>query len=148
MFEIKRVYEEPAKRDGTRVLIDRLWPRGLKKEDAAVDYWMKEIAPSDTLRKWFGHKEERWQEFKSRYLKRLDHQTSLNGLLSYCRPLYFAGWKAGFSPSYRCRVYTRKRRRQRRNFPTVILQLWFWDPEVLADFINEEIINLFMPGYR
>ncbi|BBO17885.1 conserved hypothetical protein [Candidatus Brocadia pituitae] len=71
MFEIKRVYEEPAKRDGTRVLIDRLWPRGLKKEDAAVDYWMKEIAPSDTLRKWFGHKEERWQEFKSRYLKEL-----------------------------------------------------------------------------
>ncbi len=71
MFEIKRVYEEPAKNDGTRVLIDRLWPRGLKKEEAAVDYWMKEIAPSDTLRKWFAHKEERWQEFKSRYRKEL-----------------------------------------------------------------------------
>ncbi|KAB2832767.1 MAG: DUF488 domain-containing protein [Candidatus Brocadia sp.] len=71
MFEIKRVYEEPAKNDGTRVLIDRLWPRGLKKEEAAVDYWMKEIAPSDTLRKWFAHKEERWQEFKNRYRKEL-----------------------------------------------------------------------------
>ena len=77
MFEIKRVYEEPAKNDGTRVLIDRLWPRGLKKEDAAIDYWMKEIAPSDTLRKWFAHKEERWQEFKSRYMKELKEKNEL-----------------------------------------------------------------------
>ena len=77
MFEIKRVYEEPAKNDGTRVLIDRLWPRGLKKEDAAIDYWMKEIAPSDTLRKWFAHKEERWQEFKSRYMKELKDKNEL-----------------------------------------------------------------------
>ncbi len=77
MFEIKRVYEEPAKNDGTRVLIDRLWPRGLKKEDAAIDYWMKEIAPSDTLRKWFAHKEERWQEFKSCYMKELKDKNEL-----------------------------------------------------------------------
>ncbi|TVM00978.1 MAG: hypothetical protein CV087_11875 [Candidatus Brocadia sp. WS118] len=77
MFETKRVYEKPAKNDGTRVLIDRLWPRGLKKEDAAVDYWMKEIAPSDTLRKWFAHKEERWQEFKSRYMKELKEKNEL-----------------------------------------------------------------------
>ncbi len=77
MFEIKRVYEEPAKNDGTRVLIDRLWPRGLKKEDAAIDYWMKEIAPSDTLRKWFAHKEERWQEFKNRYMKELKEKNEL-----------------------------------------------------------------------
>lgn len=74
MIGIKRVYEKPDNGDGIRVLIDRLWPRGLKKEDAAIDYWMKEIAPSDTLRKWFGHKEERWQEFKSRYLKELEEK--------------------------------------------------------------------------
>ncbi len=77
MFEIKRVYEKPAKNDGTRVLIDRLWPRGLKKEEADIDYWMKEIAPSDMLRKWFAHKEERWQEFKSRYLKELKEKNEL-----------------------------------------------------------------------
>ncbi len=77
MFGIKRVYEEPAKNDGTRVLVDRLWPRGLKKEDAAIDYWMKEIAPSDTLRKWFAHKEERWQEFKNRYMKELKEKNEL-----------------------------------------------------------------------
>lgn len=77
MFETKRVYEKPARNDGTRVLIDRLWPRGLKKEEAAIDYWMKEIAPSDTLRKWFAHKEERWQEFKSRYMKELKEKNEL-----------------------------------------------------------------------
>lgn len=77
MFETKRVYEKPARNDGTRVLIDRLWPRGLKKEDAAIDYWMKEIAPSDTLRKWFAHKEELWQEFKSRYMKELKDKNEL-----------------------------------------------------------------------
>lgn len=58
-------------------MIDRLWPRGLKKEEAAIDYWMKEIAPSDTLRKWFAHKEERWQEFKSRYMKELKEKNEL-----------------------------------------------------------------------
>src|SRR5574337_739817 len=77
MFQIKRVYEKPAKNDGTRVLIDRLWPRGLKKEEAGIDYWMKEIAPSDTLRKWFAHKEERWHEFKSRYMKELKDKNEL-----------------------------------------------------------------------
>ncbi|MCF6155371.1 MAG: DUF488 family protein [Candidatus Brocadia sp.] len=77
MFQIKRVYEKPSKNDGTRVLIDRLWPRGLKKEEAKIDHWMKEIAPSDTLRKWFAHKEERWQEFKSRYLKELKEKNEI-----------------------------------------------------------------------
>jgi len=77
MIGIKRVYEKPDNGDGIRVLIDRLWPRGLKKEDAAIDYWMKEIAPSDTLRKWFAHKEERWQEFKSRYRKELKDKSEL-----------------------------------------------------------------------
>ena len=77
MFEIKRVYEKPAKNDGTRVLVDRLWPRGLKKEEAGIDYWMKEIAPSDTLRKWFAHKEECWHAFKSRYLEELKEKKDI-----------------------------------------------------------------------
>ena len=77
MFGIKRVYEKPDEGDGIRVLVDRLWPRGLKKEEAKIDHWMKEIAPGDTLRKWFAHKEERWQEFKSRYMKELKDKNEL-----------------------------------------------------------------------
>lgn len=63
----KRVYETPAAEDGTRVLVDRIWPRGLRKRSAAIDLWLKEIAPSTGLRKWYGHKPERWAEFKKRY---------------------------------------------------------------------------------
>jgi uncharacterized protein YeaO (DUF488 family) len=71
MIRIKRVYEEPAKEDGYRILVDRLWPRGLRKERAKVDLWMKEIAPSDALRKWFGHQTEKWAEFAKRYRRDL-----------------------------------------------------------------------------
>ena len=67
----KRVYEEPEPDDGLRILVDRLWPRGLKKEAAKIDSWMKEIAPSDELRRWFAHKPERWPQFKKRYLQEL-----------------------------------------------------------------------------
>ena len=65
--EIKRVYEPRGDRDGTRVLVDRLWPRGLTKEKAGVDLWLKDIAPSTELRKWFGHDSDRWHEFQQRY---------------------------------------------------------------------------------
>lgn len=64
---IKRVYEPPAPTDGTRLLVDRLWPRGMRKEDAHVDHWMKDIAPSDALRKWFHHDPVHWDEFDRRY---------------------------------------------------------------------------------
>jgi uncharacterized protein YeaO (DUF488 family) len=67
MIRIARIYEAPRRNDGWRVLVDRLWPRGLKKEAARVDEWMKEIAPSNELRKWFAHKPERWPEFQKRY---------------------------------------------------------------------------------
>ncbi len=67
MIQVKRVYEKPAKEDGFRVLVDRLWPRGLTKERVKADLWMKEIAPSDALRKWFGHDPEKWEEFVKRY---------------------------------------------------------------------------------
>lgn len=70
-MQIKRVYERPAPADGYRVLVDRLWPRGLSKERAAVDDWLREVAPSAVLRRWFGHEPARWAEFKQRYFQEL-----------------------------------------------------------------------------
>ena len=66
-IKLKRVYAEPSKSDGKRILVDRLWPRGLSKEKAQVDLWLKEVAPSNELRKWFSHDPEKWPEFKKRY---------------------------------------------------------------------------------
>ena len=71
-IKIKRVYEQPDKNDGRRILVDRLWPRGLTKEKAGVDLWLKEIAPSTELRRWFGHDPDRWEEFKERYRAELE----------------------------------------------------------------------------
>jgi uncharacterized protein YeaO (DUF488 family) len=71
MFRIKRAYEPAAPEDGFRVLVDGLWPRGLSKKDAAIDEWLRDIAPSAELRKWFGHDPERWAEFKARYREEL-----------------------------------------------------------------------------
>jgi uncharacterized protein YeaO (DUF488 family) len=71
MIKIKRVYNEPSQDDGKRILIDRLWPRGLKKEDAQIDEWLKEIAPSNELRKWFNHDPNKWGEFKNRFFMEL-----------------------------------------------------------------------------
>ena len=71
MIKLKRAYEPPAKIDGTRILVERLWPRGLTKEKAKIDMWLKDIAPSPELRKWYGHDTEKWAEFKKRYLKEL-----------------------------------------------------------------------------
>ena len=70
-IRIKRVYEQPDKNDGRRILVDRLWPRGLTKGKACIDLWLKNIAPSTELRKWFGHDKSRWVEFKERYLAEL-----------------------------------------------------------------------------
>lgn len=69
---VKRVYDPPSRNDGYRVLVDRLWPRGLTKEDAALDAWSKELAPSAALRKWFGHDPARWEGFRHRYAGELD----------------------------------------------------------------------------
>lgn len=81
MFKIKRIYEPAESSDGYRVLVDRLWPRGVSKAKAHVDLWMKEIAPSDKLRKWFGHDPERWAEFQKRYRKELKEKSELVGQL-------------------------------------------------------------------
>jgi uncharacterized protein YeaO (DUF488 family) len=77
MIKIKRIYESPSKDDGFRVLVDRLWPRGISKAKVKLNLWLKDIAPSDVLRKWFGHKETRWKEFKKRYLKELEDKKEL-----------------------------------------------------------------------
>ncbi|KAB0266527.1 DUF488 domain-containing protein [Microvirga brassicacearum] len=69
--KLKRAYEDPAPADGVRVLVDRLWPRGVKKEDAAIEQWAKDLAPSTDLRKWFGHDPARWDEFRKRYADEL-----------------------------------------------------------------------------
>ncbi|MGX5846381.1 DUF488 domain-containing protein [Mesorhizobium sp. PL10] len=82
---VKRIYEPPAEADGRRVLVDRIWPRGVRKEDAALTLWLKHIAPSDALRKWFGHEPARWAEFRKRYAIELDGNeevvAQLRGLL-------------------------------------------------------------------
>lgn len=77
---IKRVYEPAADNDGSRILVDRLWPRGVSKRKAALDGWAKEIAPSPALRKWFGHKPERFQEFSKRYRAELKGNEALKEL--------------------------------------------------------------------
>jgi len=71
VIKIKRVYEVKEPGDGVRILVDRLWPRGLRSTDAGIDEWMKDIAPSDELRKWFAHDPEKWPEFKRRYTQEL-----------------------------------------------------------------------------
>jgi uncharacterized protein YeaO (DUF488 family) len=71
-IRLKRVYDAPAKSDGWRVLVDRIWPRALKKNKAQIDQWLKDIAPSTALRKWFGHDPSRWKEFKKKYWAELD----------------------------------------------------------------------------
>ena len=72
MIRIKRTYELPARGDGRRILVERLWPRGMKKENLEADAWMKEVAPTTELRKWFGHRVERWEKFRQRYRDELD----------------------------------------------------------------------------
>jgi uncharacterized protein YeaO (DUF488 family) len=71
MIHLKRAYEEPSKTDGLRVLVERLWPRGLTKERAAVDLWLRDVAPSPELRTWFGHDPARWEQFQERYRREL-----------------------------------------------------------------------------
>ncbi len=81
-IKIKRIYEEAVKSDGTRILVDRIWPRGISKEDAHLDDWIKEIAPSTELRKWFDHKDERFDEFSKKYKIELkDHKDLTDALL-------------------------------------------------------------------
>lgn len=78
MIKVKRVYEETAKSDGLRILVERLWPRGFTKERAGIDLWLREVAPSPELRKWFGHDPAKWAEFRRRYLAELKREPALS----------------------------------------------------------------------
>jgi uncharacterized protein YeaO (DUF488 family) len=82
---IKRIYEPAAKTDGFRILVDRLWPRGVSKENAHIDLWLKEIAPSTDLRNWFNHEPEKWKEFCSRYKMELKDSSALSELRALLR---------------------------------------------------------------
>ena len=77
MIILKRVYEKPEKEDGTRILVDRLWPRGISKEEARIDLWLKDIGPSNNLRKWFNHEDSKWGEFKKKYFEELKDKKEL-----------------------------------------------------------------------
>lgn len=83
---VKRVYEEPGPADGLRILVDRLWPRGVSKENARIDVWLKNVAPSNDLRKWYQHDHQKWPEFKKRYFAELDNEKgALEELKGYVR---------------------------------------------------------------
>src|SRR5262249_55980527 len=81
MIKLKRAYEKPSRDDGARILVERLWPRGLTKERAALDLWLKEVAPSPELRKWFGHDPAKWEQFQKRYWKELEEKEEAVQLL-------------------------------------------------------------------
>ena len=84
-ISLKRVYDTASETDGLRVLVERLWPRGISKERAAIQHWLKEIAPSPELRRWYGHRPERWNEFEKRYHAELDANTdAVRALMALC----------------------------------------------------------------
>jgi uncharacterized protein YeaO (DUF488 family) len=85
-IDVKRAYDPPTRSDGYRVLIDRLWPRGITKDDLQVDVWLKDLAPSADLRKWFGHDPKKWDEFRRRYARELEgHAAALEQLVERAR---------------------------------------------------------------
>jgi uncharacterized protein YeaO (DUF488 family) len=81
---IKRAYEAPERGDGMRILVDRMWPRGVSKEEAEIDLWLKEIAPSTKLRQWFGHEAPKWEKFREKYFKELDANGDMVAELKAC----------------------------------------------------------------
>jgi uncharacterized protein YeaO (DUF488 family) len=77
MIKIKRIYDIASSKDGKRILVDRLWPRGIKKDEARIDEWLKDIAPSNELRQWFSHDPSKWKEFKKRYKEELQNKSEM-----------------------------------------------------------------------
>jgi uncharacterized protein YeaO (DUF488 family) len=85
-IQLRRIYDDPGEHEGYRVLVDRIWPRGISKEKARIDEWRRDIAPSTELRRWFGHDPERWEEFRSRYRSELaNHSEQLDPLVAAAR---------------------------------------------------------------
>lgn len=85
IIRIKRVYDPPSSDDGVRILVDRLWPRGLRKDAVRVDVWLRDVAPSDELRRWFGHDPSKWEEFKRRYFDELKNNKAVEELMKLIR---------------------------------------------------------------
>ncbi|MEM0158719.1 MAG: DUF488 domain-containing protein [Thermoplasmataceae archaeon] len=85
MLKLKRIYDSYSSDDGFRVLVERLWPRGVSKENAHVDLWLKEIAPSPALRKWFNHEDAKWEEFQQKYRQEINGSKALEDLVSLIR---------------------------------------------------------------
>ncbi len=86
MIQLKRAYEDASASDGARFLVERLWPRGVKKQDLKLDGWLKDVAPSSDLRRWFGHDPEKWSEFRRRYVRELErHEDAWRTLLTRAR---------------------------------------------------------------
>ncbi len=113
-IELKRIYEKPSPDDGYRILIDRLWPRGVSGENARIDEWLKEIAPGDELRKWFHHDPNKWNEFKERYGKDLEEHPDI--VERICRmanrqriTLVYAAKDKNFNNAVALREYLEKR---------------------------------------
>jgi uncharacterized protein YeaO (DUF488 family) len=114
--QVKRAYEKPAKSDGFRVLIDRLWPRGVHKEDLKLDEWLKELGPSTELRKWFGHDPEKWDRFRQRYFRELDsHPEEIQLLRRKMRDgpltLVFGSKEERFNDATALKEYLQKQRK-------------------------------------
>jgi uncharacterized protein YeaO (DUF488 family) len=76
-IDLKRAYDPPARNDGRRILVDRVWPRGIAKDDLQIDAWLKDLAPSTELRKWFGHDPKKWDEFRKRYARELEQRSEM-----------------------------------------------------------------------
>jgi uncharacterized protein YeaO (DUF488 family) len=85
IIRVKRVYDPPSSDDGVRILVDRLWPRGLRKDAVRVDVWLRDVAPSDELRRWFGHDPSKWEEFKRRYFDELKNNKAVEELMKLIR---------------------------------------------------------------
>ena len=121
MIQIRRIYEPPGDNEGHMVFIDRLWPRGLKKEQVRFDVWLKDLAPSTELRKWFGHDPAKWEEFKSRYFHELEeHPRAIADLVAEASAgtvtLLFGAKAARFSNATALKEYLEERLEQSPSF--------------------------------
>ncbi len=113
-ISLKRAYETPSRSDGCRILVERLWPRGVSKRDAKIDLWAKEAAPSTELRRWFNHEPAKWAEFKRRYFKELGaRQESLEPILEHVRSgqvtFVFASRESRFNNAVALKEYVERR---------------------------------------
>lgn len=117
MLRIKRVYDPPSRDDGTRILVDRLWPRGLRKENARIDEWEKDLAPSSALRKWFSHDPSRWHEFQKRFFAELNTKDfEVKQLMNRARKgtvtLLYSSKEGSFNNAVALKMYLEKRNRR------------------------------------